>query len=353
MTKLFDTLKLRDIEFRNRVFVSPMCQYSAADGAPTDWHFVHLGTRAVGGAGLVLTEAAAVCPEGRITPDDAGIWNDAHTEGWSRVTRFVKEQGARVGIQLAHAGRKASTQAPWLGDGALSPSERGWQPIGPSAMAFSDTSPVPRAMNPSDIDRVVAQFVDATQRSLEAGFEVVELHAAHGYLLHQFLSPLSNHRRDDYGGSLENRMRLPLRVARAVRAAWPERLPLFVRLSTTDWTDGGWDLPQSIEFSRALKGLGVDLIDCSSGGLVPNANVPVGPGYQVAFAEAIRREAALPTAAVGMITKPEQADEIVAGGKADAVLLGRQLLRDPYWPLHAAKALGAPPNWPKQYRRAG
>ena len=353
MSVLFSPLRIREIEFRNRVFVSPMCQYSAPDGRPTDWHMVHLGSRAVGGAGLVLTEASAVSHEGRISPDDAGIWNEAQADAWRGITRFLREHGSVAGIQLAHAGRKASTQAPWLGDRALTPAERGWQPIGPSPLAFSEGSPVPREMGIADIDAVVAQFTAAAGRSLDAGFQVVEVHAAHGYLLHQFLSPLSNRRTDEYGGSLANRMRLAVRVTKAVREVWPERLPLFVRLSATDWVPGGRDLPQSIELSRALREAGADLIDCSSGGLVPGAKIPVGPGYQVPFAEAIRREALIATGAVGMITRPEQAEEIVSGGRADAVLLAREMLRDPYWPLHAAKALGARVAWPKQYGRAG
>jgi len=353
MSKLFSTLRLRDVEFRNRVFVSPMCQYSSPEGIPTDWHVVHLGSRAVGGAGLVLTEASAVSAAGRISPDDAGIWNGAQVEAWRRIAGFITEQGSVPGIQLAHAGRKASTQVPWLGDRALAPGERGWQPIGPSPVPFKEGYPVPTEMTAADIDQVVGQFVDAARRSLEAGFRLVELHAAHGYLLHQFLSPLSNRRTDDYGGPFSHRMRLPLRVVRAVREVWPERLPLFVRLSATDWVEGGWDLGQSIEFCRLLKESGVDLVDCSSGGLVPGASIPVGPGYQVPFAEAIRRETGVATGAVGMITKPDQAEEIVTGGRADAVLIARGMLRDPYWPLHAAKALGVSSVWPKQYGRAG
>ena len=353
MSKLFSPFRLRGLEFRNRVFVSPMCQYSSPEGLATDWHMVHLGRRAVGGAGLVLTEASAVSRDGRISPDDAGIWGDEHTEAWRRITWFVKEQGARVGIQLAHAGRKASTPAPWLGDRALRPSEGGWQPVGPSPVAFDVGSPVPTEMTPDQIKGVVADFTAAARRSLEAGFDVAEIHAAHGYLLHEFLSPLSNRRTDAYGGCLANRMRLPLEVARAVRGVWPEGLPVFVRLSATDWVEGGWDVAQSVELSRALGEAGIDLIDCSSGGSAPGAKVPVGPGYQVPFSEAIRQGAGIATAAVGMITAPAQAEEIVASGKADAVLLGRELLRDPYWPLHAAKVLGSRAQWPKQYGRAG
>lgn len=353
MSQLFSPLKLRGLEFRNRIFVSPMCQYSSAEGMPSDWHLVHLGSRAVGGAALVLTEAAAVSPEGRISPDDAGIWSDAHGEAWSRVAGFIRSQGAVAGMQLAHAGRKASTAAPWAGGGFLAPTERGWQPIGPSPVPFDARNPSPREMTVADIERVTDQFADAAQRCLRAGFEVLEIHAAHGYLLHEFLSPLSNRRGDLYGGPLENRMRFALDVAHAVRTVWPERLPLFVRISATDWAEGGWDLAQSIEFARALKPLGVDLIDCSSGALVPGVAVPAAPGYQVPFAEAIRRETGIATGAVGLITDPVQAEKIVSEGRADAVLLARELLRDPYWPLHAAKTLGAKVDWPKQYARAG
>jgi 2,4-dienoyl-CoA reductase-like NADH-dependent reductase (Old Yellow Enzyme family) len=352
MSHLFTPFRLRGLEFRNRVFVSPMCQYSSPGGIPTDWHFVHLGCRAVGGAGLVMTEASAVCPEGRITPDDAGIWSDAHTAAWRRIAHFIRENGACPAMQLAHAGRKASTQAPWLGGGALQATAGGWQPTGPSPIPFDVKSVSPREMTAGDIDAVVAQFAEAAGRALEAGFEVVEIHAAHGYLLHEFLSPISNHRVDGYGGSLENRMRLTLRVARAVRKVMPEGLPLFARLSVTDWVDGGWDLPQSIELSKSLKAEGVDLIDCSSGANVADAKIPIGPGYQVPFAEAIRREAAIATGAVGMITKPDQAEEVIATGKADVVLLAREMLRDPYWPLHAARSLGVKVASPVQYGRA-
>jgi len=352
MSKLFTPFKLRGLEFRNRVFVSPMCQYSSPGGIPTDWHFVHLGSRAVGGAGLVMTEATAISPEGRISPDDAGIWSDAHTVAWRRIAHFVGEQGARPGMQLAHAGRKASTHSPWTGSGPVSASAGGWQPMGPSPIPFDAKSLAPREMTVGDIDAVVARFAEAAMRAVEAGFSVVEIHSAHGYLLHEFLSPISNRRADEYGGSLENRMRLTLRVANAVREVIPESSPLFVRLSVTDWVEGGWDLPQSIELSKELRALGVDLIDCSSGANVADAKIPVGPGYQVPFAEAIRREAAIATGAVGMITKPEQAEEIIASGKADVVLLAREMLRDPYWPLHAAKVLGDKVAPPKQYGRA-
>jgi 2,4-dienoyl-CoA reductase-like NADH-dependent reductase (Old Yellow Enzyme family) len=329
-----------------------MCQYSSEDGMPADWQLVHLGSRAVGGASLVMTEATAVSPAGRISPHDTGIWSGAHAAAWQRICRFVKDQGAVPGIQLAHAGRKASTEVPWRGGRPVDPAAGGWQPLGPSPLPFDEGYRTPTEMNFTDIEAVVGQFVAAALLSLEAGFEVIELHAAHGYLLHEFLSPLSNHRTDTYGGPLANRIRLTVRIARAVRAVWPERLPLFARISATDWVEGGWDLAQSIALARELKEAGVDLIDCSSGGLVAYAKIPAAPGYQVPFAEAIRRDAAIATGAVGLITQPEQAEHIIAAGQADAVLLAREMLRDPYWPQRAAKALGATAAWPSQYGRA-
>ncbi len=352
MSILFTPLTLRTITFRNRIFVSPMCQYSSHDGLPTDWHLVHLGSRAVGGAGLVMAEATAVSPTGRISPDDSGIWSDGHAEAFTPVARFIREQGAVPGIQLAHAGRKASTDSPWRGGGPLSPGQRGWQPVAPSAIRFDSGYAVPRELTANDMDEIEEQFAAAAHRAFTAGFQVVEIHMAHGYLLHQFLSPLSNHRTDDYGGSLENRLRLPLRIARAVREAWPKDLPLFVRISSRDWVDGGWDLGQSVLLARRLKILGVDLIDCSSGFLLPDEPIPSGPGFQVPFAAAIRKELAMPTGAVGFITDPAQAEQIVATGQADTVFLARQSLRDPYWPLHAARSLGADIPWPNQYLRA-
>lgn len=352
LSELFSPLKIRDVEFKNRVFVSPMCQYSAEDGMPNDWHLVHLGARAVGGAGLVILEATGVSPEGRISPYDLGIWSDAHVEAYSRITSFVKEQGAAAGVQLAHAGRKGSTDAPWRGRGTVGEEEGGWTPVAPSAVAFNESFPMPKEMDEDDIQKVVEDFRAATRRALGAGFEVVEVHMAHGYLLHQFLSPLSNRREDGYGGSLENRARLPLAVARAVREEWPENLPVFVRISATDWVEGGWSLEDSVWLSARLAELGIDLVDCSSGGLVPNASISVEPGYQVPFAEEVRREAGIPTAAVGLITEPKQAEGIIADGKADAVLLARELLRDPHWPLRAAYELGAEAEWPVQYERA-
>jgi 2,4-dienoyl-CoA reductase-like NADH-dependent reductase (Old Yellow Enzyme family) len=352
MSELFSVLRLRGLEFRNRVFVSPMCQYSSREGLANDWHMVHLGGRAVGGAALVCAEATAVSPEGRISPGDAGLWSDAHAEAFAPVAAFIKSQGAVAAVQLAHAGRKASTEVPWRGGKPLAESDGGWQTLAPSALPFAVGHSVPREMNDEDLDAVVSQFRDAAARALAAGFEVVELHMAHGYLLHEFLSPLSNRREDEYGGGFENRVRFPLRVAGAVREVWPERLPLFVRISATDWAEGGWDLEQSVEFSKMLKAAGVDLVDCSSGGLVPGVKIPVGPGYQVPFAAAVRARAGVATGAVGMITEPRQAEEIIAGGEADAVLLARAMLRDPYWTLHAAKSLGVKADWPVQYGRA-
>jgi 2,4-dienoyl-CoA reductase-like NADH-dependent reductase (Old Yellow Enzyme family) len=352
MSKLFSKLKLRDVEFRNRVFVSPMCQYSSDNGLPTEWHHVHLGSRAVGGAGLVMVEATAVSAEGRISPLDSGIWSDAHTAAFAPIARFIKEHGAAAGIQIAHAGRKASTDAPWNGGKSVLPAAGGWQTIGPSPVPFSATMPSPRQMSKEDIDAVAAQFVAAAHRAQAAGFVVLEMHMAHGYLLHEFLSPLSNRRTDDFGGALANRMKVPLRVAREVRAAWPAHLPMFVRISATDWADGGWDLEQSIALARELKTIGVDLIDCSSGGLVPGAQIPVEAGFQVPFAQAIRQKAAIATGAVGLITEAKQAEQIIAEEKADVVFLARQMLRDPYWPLHAAAELGVDVPWPKQYERA-
>jgi len=352
MSHLFSPLKLRDLTFKNRVFVSPMCQYSSEEGFPTDWHLVHLGSRAVGGAALVMQEATGVSPEGRISPWDAGLWSDAQAQAYRRITRFIKEHGSVPAIQLAHAGRKGSTDAPWRGGKPLGPERGGWQTLAPSAIPFDGGSPSPREMSRRDVDDVVAQFAGAARLALDAGFEVAEIHAAHGYLLNEFLSPLSNRRTDEYGGLLADRCRFPLRVAAAVREAWPSKWPVFVRISATDWAEGGWDLPQSIEFARMLKDQGIDLIDCSSGGNLPRAKIPVGPGYQVPFAEAIRREAGVATGAVGLITEPDQAERIVASGQADCVLLARAFLRDPYWTLNAAQALGADLPWPVQYGRA-
>jgi 2,4-dienoyl-CoA reductase-like NADH-dependent reductase (Old Yellow Enzyme family) len=350
---LFTPFALRALTLRNRIVVSPMCQYSSVEGHATDWHLVHLGSRAVGGAALVIAEATAVSPEGRISPHDLGIWSDAHIAALQRITKFIEEQGAIAGIQLAHAGRKASVDAPWRGGKPLDVSEGGWRPLlAPSAEAFSSRTQVPVALSRSDIQRIIGEFRDAARRALLAGFHVIELHGAHGYLLHEFLSPLSNKRTDEYGGSFENRVRFTLETVDAVRAVWPVALPLLVRVSSTDWVEGGWDIEQSVELTRLLKAHGVDLVDCSSGGNVAGAQIPVGPGYQVAFAERIRRESGMPTAAVGLITEPHQAEEIIASGKADLVILARELLRDPYWPLRAAKVLSAEITWPSQYLRA-
>jgi 2,4-dienoyl-CoA reductase-like NADH-dependent reductase (Old Yellow Enzyme family) len=353
MTHLFDPLAIRDITFANRVFVSPMCEYSSTDGFASDWHFVHLGSRAVGGAGLVLTEATAVVAEGRISPQDLGIWKDEHIEPLARIVQFIHEQGGVAGMQLAHAGRKASTYAPGKGHGRIPVSESGWDNVmAPSALPFSPDYPMPKALSIDGIKNVVSAFAAAARRACEAGFRVIEIHAAHGYLLHEFLSPLSNHRTDAYGGSFENRTRILREVVAAVRDSWPEGAPLFVRISATDWVEGGWDVPQSVELARQLKELGADLIDCSSAGLVPHAMIPVGPGYQTQFAEQIRREANILTGAVGMITSPVQAEHILVTGQADAVVIAREFLRDPYWPLRAARELGQPTTWPVQYLRA-
>lgn len=353
MAQLFTGFKLRDLAIRNRIFVSPMCQYSAIDGMPNAWHVVHLGSRAVGGAGLVMVEATGVSPEGRISPYDLGLWSDAQRDAFRPIVQFIQEQGAVAGIQLAHAGRKGSTDAPWLnGGGPVAENNGGWQPLAPSALPFTVAHTVPHALTQADIDAVVQQFADATRRAHAAGFDVVEVHMAHGYLLHEFLSPLSNQRTDEYGGSLENRTRLPLAVAKIVREIWPAERPVFVRLSATDWVNGGWDIEQSIQLARWLKELEIDLIDCSSGGLVADAKIPAGPGFQVPFAAAIRAKAGIATGAVGLITEPAQAEQIIATGQADVVLLAREFLRDPYWPLHAARRLNVDLPWPKQYLRA-
>jgi len=338
---LFQPLTVKSVMLRNRIGVSPMCQYSSEDGVANDWHLVHLGSRAVGGAALVIAEATAVSPEGRISPGDAGIWAEKHIEPIARINRFMKQHGAVPGIQLAHAGRKASASRPWEGDHHLAESAGGWPTIAPSAMAFGKRlDKIPRAMTEADIARVQNDFVAATQRALAANMEWLELHFAHGYLAHEFLSPLSNQRTDRYGGSFENRIRFAIETTQAVRKVWPEKLPLTVRLSCSDWVPGGWDLEQSVELSRRLKAESVDLVDCSSGGVVPDAKIELSPGYQVPFAERIRHEAGIATAAVGMITEPHQADEIIRRGKADLIYMAREFLRDAYWPSHAAKALG-------------
>jgi len=349
---LFTPLTIRGITFRNRIAVSPMCQYSSRDGFANDWHLVHLGSRAVGGAGLVMMEATAVEDRGRISPGDQGIWKDEHIPFLSRIAEFLKQQGAVAGIQLAHAGRKASTRVPWQGGGFIPPSEGGWIPVAPSAVPFQPDDPAPHALSSDEIRCVVEAFAAAARRALRAGFQLIEIHAAHGYLAHEFLSPLSNHRTDEYGGSFENRIRFPLEVTQAVRAAWPEDLPLWMRISATDWAEGGWTLDESVELAKRVRGMGVDLIDCSSGALTLKQKIALGPGYQVPFADRIRHEAGIPTGAVGMITEPEQADAIVREGRADVVLLAREFLRDPYFPLRAARKLGVEIKPPVQYGRA-
>jgi 2,4-dienoyl-CoA reductase-like NADH-dependent reductase (Old Yellow Enzyme family) len=352
VSRLFTPYTIRSVTFRNRVWVSPMCQYSSDDGMPNDWHLVHLGSRAAGGAGLVMVEASGVSPEGRITAWDSGIWSEQHADAFRRIVDFIEAQGAVSGIQLAHAGRKASTDKPWHGGRVIVEGPDAWTPVAPSAIPFRESDPPPHALTLAEIDEVVEQFRRGAQLALRAGFRVVELHAAHGYLIHEFLSPLTNQRDDEYGGSFENRTRFALRVTQAVREVWPEELPLFVRVSASDWAEGGWDLAQSVELSRRLAPLGVDLIDCSSGGAVAHAKIELGPGYQVPFARAIREQTGIATGAVGLITTAHQAEEILASGAADAVFLARQLLRDPYFPLHAAKELGDDIAWPVQYERA-
>lgn len=354
MSMLFSPLTTRDVEIRNRIGVSPMCQYSSADGFANDWHFVHLGGFATGGAGVVFTEAAAVLPEGRISPQDLGVWDDPHMELLARITEFVSRQGAVPGIQLAHAGRKASTRRPWEGRGVASSDDGGWPDDvwGPSPVPFSESYPRPRALDGSGIRRIVEAFAAAAARAAAAGFRLLELHAAHGYLLHEFLSPLSNRREDEYGGSFANRARIVLEVVDAVRASWPEGLPLWVRISATDWAEGGWNIDESVALARLLGAHGVDTVDVSSGGLVPHQEIPVGPGYQVPFAARIRREADVATAAVGMITDPAQAEAVLTAGDADMVLLAREMLRQPRWPLLAAHSLGDEGPWPPQYLRA-
>ena len=351
MAHLFDPLRLRTLTLPHRIFVSPMCEYSSTDGFATDWHLVHLGSRAVGGAALVLTEATAVTADGRISPDDLGIWSEAHLEMLARIVAFIHGQGSAAGIQIAHAGRKASTRPPWRGEGGVPPGEGGWEPVGPGSEPFAPGYPVPRPLDGAGIAAIVQAFAAAAERALRAGFDLIEIHAAHGYLLHEFLSPLVNRRTDEYGGTFENRIRLCLEVIDAVRLVWPDSLPVLLRISATDWVDGGWDVEQSVALARAARARGVDLVDCSSGGAV-RATIPVGPAYQVPFAERIRREAEIPTGAVGLITEPRQADAIVRGGRADCVLLARELLRDPYWPLRAAAELGQAYAWPAQYLRA-
>ncbi|MBC2932250.1 NADH:flavin oxidoreductase/NADH oxidase [Nocardioides sp. zg-1228] len=355
MSRLFSPVTLRDLTLRNRVWVAPMCQYSAADGLPGEWHLVHLGSFARGGAGLVLTEATAVVPEGRISPEDTGLWNDEQQAAWTRIVDFVHGQGAAAGVQLAHAGRKASTYSGFTGErGGVPDSDGGWRPVGPSAEPFAGLRPDPEPLDEAGIARVVTAFGDAAERAVAAGFDVIELHGAHGYLLHEFLSPLSNHRQDGYGGSFDGRVRLVLEVVREVRSRVPAGLPLLLRVSATDWVEGGWTADETVRLAALAHEEGVDLVDTSTGGNVPGADIPVEPGYQVRFARRIRTAAGVPTGAVGLITTPKQAEEILADGSADVVLLGRELLREPHWPLRAAHELGETGTdlWPVQYRRA-
>lgn len=352
MSKLFSPLVIKDIEFKNRMVISPMCQYSAADGFANDWHLVHLGSRAVGGAALVIQEATAVSAEGRITPGDLGLYKDDHIEKLQVITKFIHEQGALAGIQLAHAGRKASCSVPWNGGHQMKKGEGGWETVAPTSVAFNIEDDVPKALDSNEILKVIDDFKAAAQRSLSAGYKIVEIHAAHGYLIHQFLSPLSNHRIDNYGGSFENRIRLLLEIVKAIQTVWPQKLPLFVRISATDWAEGGWNIDEAVKLSAILKNAGVDLIDCSSGGLVPYAKIPWRPGYQVAFAERIKKEAGILTSAVGLITEVQQAEHILKKGEADLILLGRESLREPYFALKAAADLGDDVTWPLQYQRA-
>ena len=352
MAHLFEPLKLRDIVLRNRIGIPPMCQYSAHDGVATDWHFVHYSSRAVGGAALMILEATAVTPQGRISPGDLGLWDDKQIEPLARIVRFSKVQGCIAAIQLAHAGRKASIALGWQAQQALSESNGGWEVVAPSPISFGEGYAVPHEIDVAGIRQVIIQFSAAARRAREAGFQIAEIHAAHGYLLHQFLSPLSNRRADIYGGSFENRTRLVREVITAVRTEWPDRLPLIIRLSATDWVDGGWNVDETVELCRALKLLGVDLVDVSSAGLMPTAIIPAGPGFQTEFAARVRSEADIATAAVGLITSPAQADHIIRSGQADMVLIGREILRNPYWPMHAAQVLGQATSWPVQYLRA-
>lgn len=351
-SKLFSPITIKDVRFRNRIAISPMCQYSATNGFANDWHFVHYGSRAVGGAALIIQEATAVSPEGRITEGDLGIYKKKHIEKLKTITSFIHDQGAVAGIQLAHAGRKAGCALPWEGGRQLIPEVGGWKTVSASALAFNPEDIAPLELDSEGIQKVISDFKTAAKRALKAGYEVIEIHAAHGYLIHQFLSPLSNKRTDNYGGSFENRIRLLLEVVNSVQTVWPQTLPLFVRISATDWVDGGWNIDEAVQLSTILKANGVDLIDCSSGGLVPYAKVPVGPGYQVAFAERIKTETEILTGAVGLITEADQAEAILEKNQADFIIIARSSLREPYWPLNAAKSLDDDIDWPLQYQRA-
>ncbi|MGC4035302.1 MAG: NADPH dehydrogenase NamA [Chitinophagaceae bacterium] len=352
MSSLISPITIKDISFRNRIAISPMCQYSSVDGFANDWHLVHLGSRAIGGAGLIIQEATGVSPEGRISPDDMGLWKDEHIEKLKQIVSFIHAHGAIAGIQLAHAGRKASWASPWKGGKQIKQSDGGWQTVAPSAIPFTEGDEPPLALDKVGIKKVIDDFKAATIRAIKVGYKVVEIHAAHGYLINEFLSPLTNHRTDEYGGSFENRIRLLLEVTAAVKENWPENYPLFVRISATDWAEGGWDVQDSIKLSSILKDKGVDLIDCSSAGLVSHVKIPIGPAYQTPFAEQIKKETGILTGAVGLITEAKQAEQIIADGRADIIVIARQSLRDPYFPLHAAKELGAEIEWPSQYLRA-
>jgi 2,4-dienoyl-CoA reductase-like NADH-dependent reductase (Old Yellow Enzyme family) len=352
MSKLFQPLTIKSVTFKNRIVVSPMCQYSSEDGFAGDWHLVHLGSRAVGGAALVIQEATAVSPEGRITPDDLGIWKDEHIERLKNIASFVHAQGSLIGIQIAHAGRKASHASPWKGARLLAGNEGGWPNVGPSAIAFSEGTIPPRVLSENEINRIVDEFKQAAVRATKVGYDVLEIHSAHGYLINEFLSPLTNLRTDNYGGSFENRTRFLLQIVAAVNEVWPENKPLFVRISASDWAEGGWTIDDSVKLAVVLKQAGVDLIDCSSGGAVRHQKISLGPGYQVPFAKRIKSEAAILTGAVGLIDNAQQAEEILSAGKADLILMAREFLRDPYFPIHAAKQMGQEITWPVQYERA-
>ncbi|TWI94224.1 2,4-dienoyl-CoA reductase-like NADH-dependent reductase (Old Yellow Enzyme family) [Mucilaginibacter frigoritolerans] len=353
MPNLFSPIKIKNIELKNRMVVSPMCEYSSVDGFANDWHLVHLGSRAVGGAALIITEATAVSTEGRISYGDLGIYKDEHIENLKRITDFVHQHGAYIGTQLAHAGRKASHDLPWNGGKQIPAGQpNGWQSVAPSALAFIDAEIAPTALDKAGIEKIKADFKAAAKRALAAGFDVIELHGAHGYLIHEFLSPLSNHRTDEYGGPFENRIRFLLEVIESVQEVWPKENPLFVRISATDWTEGGWTADDSVALAKVLINKGVDLIDCSTGGNVATAKIPVKPGYQVEFAEKVKKESGILTGAVGMITEPKQADEIIQEGEADLIIMAREFLRDPHFPLRAAHVLGQETKWPVQYERA-
>lgn len=352
MSLLFSPLTLKQITLKNRIVVSPMCQYSSVDGFANDWHLVHLGSRAVGGAAAVITEATAVSPEGRISPDDLGIWKDEHIEKLQQITNFIKAQGSVPGIQLAHAGRKASTRSEWKGGGNIPVAEGGWQTVSASPIAFNEGYAAPVALDKAGIQQVIKDFTSATQRALQAGFEIAEIHGAHGYLVHEFFSPLTNQRTDEYGGSFENRIRLLLEIVDSVKTVWPAHLPLWVRISATDWADGGWNIDESVQLAALLKTKGIDLIDVSTGGLVPHQKIAVGPGYQVPFSSRIKKDIGISTGTVGMITTATQAEDILQRGDADIIIMARELLRDPYFPIHAAKQLEYDLTWPVQYRRA-